>query len=103
MHNSYMVRGKFLAHQGPSEPALPARFRKVRYAGGGGETSGVGAGAPYATPRGMVNGWMNSPVHRANILERAFHSVGIHVVAQKPIDPTLPGATYTVEFGTTRK
>jgi uncharacterized protein YkwD len=103
MHNGYMVRGKFLAHQGPGEPALGARFRKAKYRGGGGENIGVGAGTPYATSRGMVNGWMNSPVHRANILERAFHTVGIHVVGQKPIDPTLPGATYTVEFGTTRK
>jgi uncharacterized protein YkwD len=103
MHNGFMVRGKFLAHQGPGEPALGARFRKVKYRGGGGENIGVGAGAPYATPRGMVNGWMNSPVHKANILARAFFTVGIHVVPQKPIEPTLPGATYTLEFGTTRR
>ena len=103
MHNGYMMRGKFLAHQGPGEPPLAARFRKAKYRGGGGENIGVGAGVPYATPRGLVAGWMNSPVHRANILERAFFTVGVHVVAQKPMDPTLPGATYTAEFGTTRK
>ena len=103
IHNRYMVRGKFLAHQGPGEPGLARRLRMAKYRGGAGENIGVGAGTPYATPRGMVQGWMGSPVHQANVLERAFFTVGIHVIAQKPIDPTLPGATYTAEFGTTRR
>ena len=104
LHNGYMLRGQFLAHQGPGEPPLGARFRKVRYRGGGGENIGVGAGMPYATPRSMVVAWMGSPVHRANILERAFRTIGIAVAAQKPVPPPpVPGATYTTEFGTTRR
>ena len=47
---------------------------------------------------------MNSPVHRANILERAFHTIGINVAAQKPLPPPpTPGASYVTEFGTTRR
>jgi uncharacterized protein YkwD len=103
LHNGYMIRGQFLAHQGPGEPPLGARFHKVRYRGGGGENIGVGAGMPYATPRSMVVAWMGSPVHRANILERAFHTIGIAVIATKPLPPPTPGATYTTEFGTTRR
>jgi uncharacterized protein YkwD len=104
LHNGYMLRGHFMAHQGPGEPPLGARFRKVKYPGGGGENIGVGAGVPYATPRSMVVAWMNSPVHRANILERAFRTIGINVAAQKPLPPPpVPGASYVTEFGTTKR
>jgi uncharacterized protein YkwD len=50
-----------------------------------------------------VIGWMNSPIHRANVLERAFHTVGIAVMAEMPVAPYRPGATWTGEFGTTRR
>ena len=103
LHNRYMLRGKFFAHQGPGEPSLGERMRKVKYRGGAGENLGAGAGIPYATARGMVDGWMNSPVHRANILEKAFRTVGVAVAASKPYDPAVPGATYSAEFGTTRR
>jgi uncharacterized protein YkwD len=104
LHNGYMLREHFMAHQGPGEPPLGARFHKVKYPGGGGENIGVGAGMPYATPRSMVIAWMNSPVHRANILERAFRTIGINVAAQKPIPPPpVPGASYVTEFGTTKR
>jgi uncharacterized protein YkwD len=47
---------------------------------------------------------MASPVHRANILERRFHTIGIDVIAQKPTPaPPTPGATYTTEFGTSKR
>ena len=103
LHNRYMMRGGFFAHQGPGEPALGARFRKVKYRGGGGENLGLGSGLPFATARGMTEAWMQSPVHRANILERAFRTVGIAIMPQKPLAPPTPGATYTTNFGTTRR
>jgi uncharacterized protein YkwD len=102
-HTSFMIRRKFFAHQCPGEPSLATRFRRVRYRGGGGENIGIGSGTPYATPRSMLEAWMGSPVHRANILERRFHTIGIAVVPQKPLAPQTPGATYTTEFGTTRR
>jgi uncharacterized protein YkwD len=104
LHAGYMLREHFMGHQGPGEPALGARFRKVHYAGGGGENLGIGSGLPYATPRSMVVAWMHSPLHRANILERRFHTIGIDVTARKPIPPPpRPGASYVTEFGTTRR
>jgi uncharacterized protein YkwD len=51
----------------------------------------------------MVDGWMNSPVHRANVLERAYRTVGVAVAPKKPYDPAVPGAVYSAEFGTTRR
>jgi uncharacterized protein YkwD len=104
LHASYMLREHFMGHQGPGEPPLGARFRKVRYRGGGGENLGIGSGLPYATPRSFVFAWMHSPLHRANILERRFHTIGIDVTARKPIPPPpRPGASYVTEFGTTRR
>jgi uncharacterized protein YkwD len=38
-----------------------------------GENIAVG----YETPRQLVSGWMHSPGHRANILSRHFHRIGI--------------------------
>jgi uncharacterized protein YkwD len=54
-----------------------------------------------ATPRAIVQAWMQSPGHRANILDRAYRYSGIG------IDPALPhsmsdgqdGAMYTQDFG----
>ena len=31
----------------------------------------------YETPRALVSGWMHSPGHRANILSRHFHRIGV--------------------------
>lgn len=103
LHNGYMSRGSFFDHRGPGEPPLAKRFSTVGYPGGGGENLGEGSGTPYSTARGMVAAWMNSPVHRANILEPAFHTIGVAVMARKPDPPAVPGAAYTSEFGTTRR
>ena len=31
----------------------------------------------YSTPRALVSAWMHSPGHRANILSRHFHRIGV--------------------------
>jgi uncharacterized protein YkwD len=104
IHTSAMLRGRFFAHQGPGEPSLARRLQRAHYHGGGGENLAVGVGNPYATPASMVVAWMNSPVHRANILQPAFHTIGIRIEPEKPTPaPQVPGATYTTEFGTTRR
>ncbi len=54
------------------------------------------------TPRAIVKAWMESPGHRANILDEAFRYTGVGV------DPNLPqsmsggqaGGMYTQDFGT---
>ena len=102
LHNTYMKRGKFFAHQGPREPSLAKRIRKYKYRGGAGENLAAGSGS-VSSARGIVLGWMNSPVHRANMLERTFFTIGVDVMAQRPLEPTRPGATYTAEFGTLKK
>jgi uncharacterized protein YkwD len=61
-----------------------------------GEDLAWGSGT-LGTARAIVRGWMNSPGHRANILNRRFHEAGVGVA------PGVPGgsggATYALDFG----
>ena len=54
-----------------------------------------------ATPAAIVDSWMRSPGHRANILNADFRDSGIGVVARAPrrYGHGQPGATYTQQFG----
>lgn len=98
-HTKAMVLGKFFAHQGPAEGSLGIRLKKAKYRGAAGENLGAGAGS-LSTPLGMVNGWMHSSLHRANLLSRRWKTVGIGYVAKFPV-PTAaqPVATFTTDFG----
>src|SRR3954468_3086132 len=40
-------------------------------------TAGENIAFGYETPRQLVSGWMHSPGHRANILNRHFHRIGV--------------------------
>ena len=54
-----------------------------------------------ATPQAIVEAWIASPGHLANILEGQYRDTGIAIVPATP--PSLgegePGATYAQEFG----
>jgi uncharacterized protein YkwD len=97
-HTKAMISGKFFAHQGPKEKALAARLKKAKYRGAAGENIGAGAGA-FASPVQMVNGWMHSSLHKANLLSRQWKTVGIGFVAGFPLSATQPSATFTTDFG----
>ena len=98
-HTRAMVGGKFFAHQGPREAGFGARLSKVNYRGPAGENIGAGAGV-FSTPVEMVNGWMHSRLHRANLLSKRWRTVGIGFSAEFPLPPPVqPAATYTTDFG----
>lgn len=40
-------------------------------------TAGENIAYGYATPQAVVNGWMNSPGHRANILNASYTQIGV--------------------------
>jgi uncharacterized protein YkwD len=53
-----------------------------------------------STPHQTVVSWMQSPKHRANILNRRFREIGIGVVFHTPNGSREPvAATYTTTFG----
>jgi uncharacterized protein YkwD len=54
----------------------------------------------YATPASIVDGWMHSPPHRANILNGRFREIGIGISRGAPVGGQERAATYGTDFGT---
>ena len=101
-YSQRMVAQAFFAHQAPDGTTLVQRLTSVGYLNGGddwvvGENIGWGQG-PLATPRSMVNAWMNSAGHRRNILATDYGEIGLGLAMGTPEDATW-GATYTTDFG----
>ncbi len=105
-HSRHMVRGNFFSHDSPGGASVLDRVRSRGYNSRGGmmvgENIAWGSGS-YATPAGIVESWMHSPGHRANILHRGFKEIGVGVAlgAPRPVSGS-PAATYTTDFGTRR-
>jgi uncharacterized protein YkwD len=96
-----MVKQQFFGHVTPSGADLLDRIRRTGYVHGNwvlGENLAWGNG-PLATPQAIVNGWMNSPDHRANILYGRFKDIGIGVQLGAPRSDLSGGATYVTDFG----
>jgi uncharacterized protein YkwD len=84
----------------PLQRVKASGYTRVRLAG---ENLGWGIGRA-ATPFEMVDGWMHSPGHRANILRRDFKDIGIGVTDKAPQDVgDQKAATYTTDFGAPRR
>ena len=62
-----------------------------------GENLAWGTGE-LSTPQAIMNAWMNSAGHKANILKRAYKEVGIGIRLGVPTDNGV-GATITADFG----
>jgi uncharacterized protein YkwD len=91
-HSDEMVARQYFAH-GDFATRLAA-------AGWAGATSGENiawGGGALGTPAQIVSGWMNSPGHKANILNGAFTSSGVGVAPATPSGGG--GGTYTHDFG----
>jgi uncharacterized protein YkwD len=104
-HSRNMVARKFFEHTTPSGVTMVDRILKTRYVREDqgwmlGENLAWGTGS-YATPRGAVQAWMESPGHRANILKRGYRELGVGLVLGVPVSDAA-GATYTVDFGVRR-
>ena len=63
-----------------------------------GENIAAGTGRD-STPAAIVRMWMNSPEHRANILDGRYHDTGLGVAFGFPGARGYRGATYTEDFG----
>ncbi|HEX8054213.1 MAG TPA: CAP domain-containing protein [Thermoleophilaceae bacterium] len=64
-----------------------------------GENIAWGSGT-LSTPVEIVDAWMHSPGHRANILQRGFREIGIGISRGTPNRSYEDGATYATDFGT---
>jgi uncharacterized protein YkwD len=97
-HSRDMVKKRYFEHGD-----FVGRIKKSGYlrgvtAYGLGENIAWGSG-PYSTPRSIVNMWMHSPGHRANILNSGFKEIGIGIARGAPQPGQHDAATYTTDFG----
>lgn len=96
-----MVHQRFFAHVSPTGSTMAQRIKRTRYlrhtrAWSLGENLAWGAGTS-STPAQIVNAWMHSPGHRANILNGSYREIGIGIALGAPTGGS--GATYVNEFG----
>jgi uncharacterized protein YkwD len=103
-HSEDMVSNKYFAHDSLDGRDVVARLKDASYIPKTGswvigENLAWGAGA-LATPKALVNAWMNSPPHRENLLASDFQEVGMGVVLGTPSKDAASGVTVTTDFGT---
>lgn len=100
-HTRDMVERHYFAHASRTglrllqRVALTGYFRRAaRWQVGENLAWGTGSSA---TARGTVVRWMNSRVHRRNMLDRRFRDIGVGVVVG--VAGRTPAAAYTTTFG----
>jgi uncharacterized protein YkwD len=103
-HSSDMVRNGYFEHNTPQGVTLVDRVRSVGYVKPRtswtvGENIAWGSGT-LASAGALVDAWMKSPPHRANILQRSYREVGVGLVMGAPT-PGVSGqaVTATTDFG----
>ena len=64
-----------------TSPTYGSPFEMMRSFGITYRTAGENIAKGYSTPKAVVDAWMNSPGHRANILNSAYTHIGVGYVA----------------------
>jgi uncharacterized protein YkwD len=104
-HAADMVARNYFEHVSPDGSTVAERVRRTGYLSGArgwalGENIGWGE-QHLASPTAIVNAWMNSPGHRAVILDARFDQVGVGIAAGVPTAGSgAPGATFVLNVGT---
>ncbi len=105
-HAQDMVADGYFAHDAPSGLDPFDRMRRAGYIGRGivwnaGETIAWASGAS-ATPRSVVDAWMDATTQRLTMLAPDFRDIGVGIALGAPIErdaDALPAVTYTVDYG----
>ncbi len=103
-HNNDMIANDYFAHVSPAGKTVldwitASGFLLAENGYVIGENIAWGT-YTLATPQAIVTAWMNSPDHRANILDPSYTDTGIAIAPQVPASLGLgqPGALYTENF-----
>ncbi len=91
LHSEDMALHHFMGHDGSDGSAFWERIQAAGYPSPGGETVGAG----HSSPEMIVDGWMNSPPHRAILLDARYTHVGIGYAPSDWFYPHL----WTANFG----
>jgi len=102
-HNNRMHGTGCFAHQCPGEPGLDTRIRSTGYLSGANrwkyaENVAWGRGK-RGSPANVVEAWMHSSGHRANILSNDFRDLGVGFDDGTPSSKRASGGIFTVDFG----
>lgn len=73
-----MKDNKYFAH---NSPVYGTPFQMIRNFGISYRSAGENIAKGYATPQAVVNAWMNSSGHRANILNANYTHIGVGYVS----------------------
>jgi uncharacterized protein YkwD len=103
-HAADMVARHYFEHVSPEGGSLTQRVRRAGYLSGArryslGENIGWGE-RQMASATSIVQAWMNSPGHRAVILDARFDEAGVGIAAGVPTGSGAPGATFVLNVGT---
>jgi uncharacterized protein YkwD len=103
-HNRRMDGTGCFDHACSGEAELEKRLQGVGYLDGGLSRWAYGENIAWGlegrgTPDAIVTAWMDSPPHRANILNGSFREIGIAFAEGTPEAGNRPGGIYTTDFG----
>lgn len=73
-----MVDNRYFSH---TSPTYGTPFQMIKAFGLTYRSAGENIAYGYKTPQAVVNGWMNSSGHRANILNASYKQIGVGYVA----------------------
>jgi uncharacterized protein YkwD len=103
-HARDMARRNYFSHETLGGGSFVDRIRRTGYLSGArswmvGENLAWGSHG-NSRPSTIMRLWMNSPGHRANILNGGFREIGIGVVYDAPVrGGGTPAGTYATDFG----
>jgi uncharacterized protein YkwD len=73
-HSSDMAQRNYVSHTSPDGREF---YERITAAGYSWNTCGENIAAGYTSAQAVMNGWMTSPGHKANILNSAFCDLGV--------------------------
>ena len=94
-----IARRRFFAHVNPDGVTPDQRMKAAGYQGPVTGENLAWGGERHGTPVEIVKSWMNSPGHRANILQPRFTEIGTGVTRGAPRDVQGRAAIYVNNFG----
>jgi len=101
LHTMDMAENRFISHQGSDGSDLKSRIDRIGY--GPYLMVGENLAMGYLDPEKVVQGWMESPGHRENILKPECNEIGVAYI--EGIIPALEGSNsfkggyWTQHFG----
>jgi uncharacterized protein YkwD len=105
-HCNELITDDYFAHVSPTGVTPVDRIRTTGYIPGPSVGYVIGENLAWgtfnlATPQAIVDSWIASPDHLANILEGQYRETGIAITPAVPSSMAdgAPGATYAQEFG----